>query len=52
MTFEHVLEIAAKLDLVDLFYDTVKVAIVQHPDLNKLDSMGAGWNSMLEGRWF
>ncbi|KAJ9610204.1 hypothetical protein H2200_004981 [Cladophialophora chaetospira] len=48
-SFQHVMEIASRLDLNELLENTIKVAIAQSPDLGKLSSMPAGWTSALEG---
>ncbi len=49
LTFELVLEIASKLDLNELFHQTVRLAIAQRPALVRLESMGADWNSVVTG---
>ena len=48
-TLQHVMEIAAGLDLPDLFSNAVKMGIVHFADFGARESLGAGWSSMLEG---
>lgn len=47
--FQHVLEIASRLDMKELLVSTVKAAIVQSPELGELSFMPAAWTSAFDG---